>query len=240
MFEIQGTDSEKIEMANLLESLRKTKTGNKITTRVDCLLGKKPFILKFNKSMSAKGICAFKQICLNPKKLHTQNERIAVLGHELSHAMMWDVEIAALRNASSLDEEVLIRLLSETNAYILMELILHELNSQQKPQTPKPNTPWWETMDLTTKHDRTFYLKKSLACQTGWSQNEVLRLNRHRQFPATPDTNLFKTSCAKFLQEMDTDLTLDEVSRIKPYSNFKKEISTFQFWKNLILGRTKS
>lgn len=239
MFEIQGTDSEKTEIAHLLESLQQTKTGQKIVTRVNHLLGENPFILKFNKSISSQGICTFKQIHLNPKKLSTPHDRIAVLGHELAHAMMWDTENAALQNASSLDEYALMRLLSETHAYILTDLILKELNPQQQPPIKKTNLPWWETIDLTTKPDRTLYLKKALTCRTGWSQSEVLRLNTRKQFPPPKNHDLFTTSCAKFLQEMDTDLTLDEVLQIKPYSSFRKEVSTFQFWKNLILGRIK-
>ena len=225
MFEFQGTKTEQTELAFLVDKLQKTKTGQQITLQLEHLPSGNPFTLKFNKMMSDKGLCKFKQVSLNPELLPTQNEQIATLGHELAHATMWDITKAAQHNAATEDEYALARLLMEAHGHMMGDLILQELNPRKLPQDKAVSLPWWQTVDLTTKEGRTLYLKKALEVQTGWAEHELQQIPHPMKFAHDADPTIFATSCNAFLKEMDTDLTLNEILKMSPYSKFKQNSS---------------
>ena len=118
MFDIQGTVLEKAEIQNLLNILQETKIGAMLIKHLkDLLNGRSSIVLKFDRALSVKGLCEFKQVTLNPRLLTTQNECVSTLGHELAHAVMWDIQKLALNNSSSLNEYALVKLLSETHGH---------------------------------------------------------------------------------------------------------------------------
>ena len=233
MFQIQGTKTEQTELAVLVDSLHKTKTGNKILAQLKRLLNDNPFILKFDEKMPLKGLCEFKQVSLNPEFLPTQNEQIATLGHELAHATMWDITKAAMHNATTEDEYALARLLMETHGHMLGDLILHELNPCKLPQNKTTALPWWKTVDLTTKEGRTLCLRKALTVQTSWAEYELQKMPSPMKFAHDADPTIFAESCNAFLKEMDTDLTLNEILKMSPYSKFKQNSSNHTAWQKL-------
>ncbi|MBR4624899.1 MAG: hypothetical protein IKO56_05115 [Alphaproteobacteria bacterium] len=230
MFEIQGTKTEQTELAFLVDSLQETKTGQQIVAQLEHLLTGSPCILKFNKTMSDKGLCEFKQVSLNPALLPTQNEQIATLGHELAHAIMWDITKAAQHNAATEDEYALVRLLMEAHGHMMGDLILQELNPCKLPQDKAVALPWWQAVDLTTKEGRTLYLKKALEVQTGWAEHELQQIPHPMKFAHDANAKSFSESCNTFLKAMDTDLTLNEVLQMKPYSQFHKNLSRHSAW----------
>ena len=230
MFEIQGTKTEQTELAFLVDSLQETKTGQQIVAQLEHLLNGNPFTLKFNKTMSDRGLCEFKQVSLNPELLPTQNEQISTLGHELAHATMWDITKAAQHNAATEDEYALARLLMEAHGHMIGDLILQELNPCKLPQDKAVALSWWQTVDLTTKEGRTLYLKKALEIQTGWAEHELQQIPHPMEFAHDAKAKSFSESCATFLKAMDTDLTLNEVLRMKPYSQFHKNSSNSSTW----------
>ena len=229
MFEIQGTKTEQTELAFLVDSLQETKTGQQIVAQLEHLLTGSPCILKFNKTMSDKGLCEFKQVSLNPALLPTQNKQIATLGHELAHAIMWDITKAAQHNAATEDDYALVRLLMEAHGHMMGDLILQELNPCETA-SEKAELPWWKTVDLTTKEGRTLYLKKALEVQTGWAAHELQKMPSSMKFAHDADPTIFAESCTTFLKEMNTDLTLNEVLQMKPYSQFHKNLSRHSAW----------
>ena len=222
MFKFEGTEPEQIELSSILDTLQKTKTGQQMAAQLDCSLNGNPFILKFNKMMPDKGLCEFKQVSLNPLLLPTQNEQIATLGHELAHATMWDITKAAMHNATTEDEYALARLLMETHGHMMGDLILQELNPCKLPQDKTVTLPWWQTVDLTTKEGRTLYLKKALEVQTGWAEHELQQIPQPMKFAHDANAKSFSESCNALLKAMDTDLTLNEVLQMKPYSKFQQ------------------
>ena len=225
MFEFQGTKTEQTELAFLVDSLQETKTGQQIIAQLEHLLAGSPCILKFNKTMPDKGLCEFKQVSLNPELLPIQNEQIATLGHELAHATMWDITKAAQHNATTEDEYALARLLMEAHGHMMGDLILQELNPDKLPQDKAVALPWWQTVDLTTKEGRTLYLKKALIAQTGWAEHELQKMPSPMKFAHNADPTIFAESCNTFLKAMDTNLTLNEVLQMKPYSKFQQNSS---------------
>ena len=239
MFKFEGTEPEQIELSSILDTLQKTKTGQQMAAQLDCSLNGNPFILKFNKMMPDKGLCEFKQVSLNPLLLPTQNERIATLGHELAHATMWDITKTAQHNARTEDEYALVRLLMEAHGHMMSDLILQELNPCSATQDKAEGLPWWQMVDLATKEGRTLYLKKALEAETGWAEHELQQISHPMKFAHDADANLFEKSCATFLNVMNTNLTLDEILRIKPYSKFKQYSSSRTVWKKLkhLFGR---
>ena len=219
MFDIQGTTTvEKDEMQNLVDILHKTKTGKILINRLAHLSNRAPIVLKFDPNLPVKGYCEFKQITLNPRSLEAQSERVSTLGHELAHAMMFDIQKSALNNTSSLDEYALVKLLWETHAHMVGDSILQELKSPSKEG--KKGDAWYEKIDLAKKEDRTLYLKKALMLETGWAQYELKHLNKSRRFSPTPNADTFKENCAHFLTQMDTDVALADVLKVKPYSHY--------------------
>ena len=230
MFQIQGTKIEQIELAFLVDSLQETKTGQQMVTRLEHMLNGSPFVLQFNKTISHKGLCEFKKVSLNPTLLPTQNEQIATLGHELAHATMLDITKIAQHNASTEDEYALVRLLMEAHGHMMGDLILQELDSCEIPQNKATTLPWWQQIDLTTKEGRTLYLKKALTAQTGWAEHELQKISQSMKFAPDADSKIFAQSCTSFLKAMDTNLTLNEVLRMKPYSQFHKKSSNSSTW----------
>ena len=233
MFELQGTKTEQIELAFLLDSLQETKTGQRIVGQVEHLMTGSPCILKFNKTMPHKGLCEFKQVSLNPMRLSTQDEQIATLGHEFAHAIMWDITKVAQHNATTEDEYALARLLMETHGHMMGDLILQELNPRDLTQEKTEILPWWETVDLTTKEGRTLYLKKALVGHTGWAEDELQKIPRPMKFAHDADSKIFAESCAAFLKAMDTDVTLDEALQMKPYIQFWQDSTSRSVWLTL-------
>lgn len=239
MFKFNGTKTEQIELASLLDRLQKTETGKKIVAQLEYRLNGNSFILNFNKKMHHKGLCAFKQVSLNPILLPTQNEQIATLGHEFAHAIMGDITKEAQHNSTTKDEYALARLLMEAHGHMMGDLILQELNPYAPTQDKAVYVPWWKTVDLTTKEGRTLYLKKALTAQTGWAEYELQQIPPFMKFSCNANAKIFAESCTAFLKEMDTDLTLNEILRIKPYSQFKQCFSGYTTWQKFkrLFGR---
>ena len=239
MFDIQGTPLEQDQISHLLDNLKKTKTGQEIVSQVNSLVGDSQFILKFDKTLPYRGLCEFKKITLNPDRQTTPNDQISTLGHELAHAALGDVQKSTQHHASDLDEYALIRLLIEAHGHMMGDLILQELNPQQLQSAKTATAPWWQTIDLTTKKGRTLYLRKALHLQTGWAEEEVKNLPTDMKFAHDANPTTFAAGCNTFLKAMDTDVTLDEILALKPYSNRAQNSTSLNIWQKLtkLFGR---